>query len=59
MFVAGCGLDMRRLGILDGKTCFVIFVDATVLNVDGNVLGAISIATRCAMHGLSLPRVEV
>ena len=57
--VAGCGLDMRQLGILDDKTCFVIFVDATVLNVDGNVLGAISIATRCALHGLSLPRVEV
>ena len=45
----GGGLDLTKLCITSGKTCWLLFVDALVLNMDGNVLDALSIATRVGM----------
>lgn len=52
--VSGGGLDLKSLCLVPGKTCWVVFVDALVLNDGGNVLDALSIATRAA---LALTRV--
>lgn len=57
--VTGGGLQMQDLCIVQGRSCFVIYIDATVLNVDGNILSAISFATRAALHKLPIPHVEV
>lgn len=59
MRLIGAGIDMRAFCIVEGRSCFVLYVDAMVLNVDGNVLGAISIATRAAVEKLAIPNVEV
>lgn len=51
---AGGGLDLTALCITTGKICWLIFVDALVLNMDGNVADALSIATRVSPHALCL-----
>ena len=43
---AGGALDLAELCIVVGKTCWVIFVDGLVLNADGSVVDALSIATK-------------
>lgn len=50
---------MKPLGIIFGKTCLVIFVDAMVLNVGGNVLDAISFGIRTALANMPIPHVDV
>ena len=51
---AGGGLDLTALCITTGKICWLIFVDALVLNMDGNVADALSIATRVSPHARCL-----
>lgn len=46
----GGGLDLTALCVTSGKICWLLYVDALVLNMDGNVLDALSIATRVGMH---------
>lgn len=50
----GSGLDLQSLCLVPGKTCWIVYVDALVLNDGGNVLDALSIAARAA---LALTRV--
>ena len=48
----GAGLDLAALSIVAGKSCWVVHVDALLLNMDGNVLDALSIAAKvCARRG--------
>jgi len=55
----GGGLDLTALCVTSGKICWLLYVDALVLNMDGNVSGALSIATRAALSDTSIPSVEV
>eukprot|EP00887_Chlorella_sp_A99_P003202 scaffold9.g3202.t1 len=55
----GGGLDLAPLGIVAGKTCWVLHIDALVLNLDGNLLDALSVAVKAALADTRLPRVEV
>lgn len=50
---------MQDLCVLEGKVCFVIYIDVTLLSVDGHTLGAISLGILSAMHQLPIPHVEV
>ncbi|DBA92888.1 hypothetical protein WJX77_008146 [Trebouxia sp. C0004] len=55
----GGGLDLTALCVTSGKICWLLYVDALVLNMDGNVSDALSIATRAALSDTSIPSVEV
>lgn len=44
---------------MSGKTCWVLYVDALLLNMDGAVLDAISIAVKAALADTRVPRVEL
>lgn len=55
----GGGVSMQDLCVLEGKVCFVIFIDVTLLSVDGHTLGAISLGILSAIHRLPIPQVEV
>lgn len=55
----GGGLDLTALCVTSGKICWLLYVDALVLNMDGNILDALSIATRAALTDTSIPSVEV
>ena len=53
------GIDLSQLKIITGKTCWNLYVDALVLNDDGNVLGAISLAALAALSDTKIPRVSI
>ncbi len=43
-------LDLDSLIILPGKLCWIVYVDAMILDIGGNLFDAISIATRAALY---------
>ncbi|CAN0489578.1 unnamed protein product, partial [Ectocarpus sp. 8 AP-2014] len=51
------GLDLDALGIVDGKFCWVVFVDILVLQADGNLLDASSFAAYTALNTARIPKV--
>ena len=54
---AGAALDMTALGIQRHKTCWVLQVDALVLNAEGSLLDALSIAIKAALADTKIPQV--
>ena len=52
-------MDLRSLSIITGKSCWNLYVDALVLNDDGNVLDALSLACLAALANTRIPRVEI
>lgn len=56
---AGSALDLTALCIAEGKTCWVLYLDALLLSMDGNLLDAIGIAFKAALNDLRLPMVEM
>lgn len=54
---AGGSLDLKSLCVLPGKMCWVVYVDALLLNDGGNVLDALSIAARAALALTRIPKV--
>lgn len=44
-----CGIDLEALCIIPGSTCWIVYVDALILNDNGNLLDAIMMATRAAL----------
>jgi len=55
---SGGSLDLKSLCVLPGKTCWVVYVDALLLNDGGNVLDALSIAARAALALTRIPKVR-
>lgn len=43
---AATGIDLQQLSIIKGKACWAVYVDALVLNDDGDVLDALSYAAK-------------
>lgn len=52
-------IDMSKLAIVPGKRVWVVYIDIYVLDHDGNLVDASSIATLAALMNTSIPRVEV
>ena len=42
----GAALDLRALKIISGQRCWHVYVDALVINADGNLFDAVSIAAK-------------
>jgi exosome complex component RRP42 len=42
----GAAIDLSSLHLLEGKVCWVLYIDALVLSSDGNLLDALSIAIK-------------
>lgn len=53
------GLDLTQLCIVEGKHCWNIFVDALILDEDGNLMDTIILATRAALARTRLPGVTI
>ncbi|RKP10191.1 ribosomal protein S5 domain 2-type protein [Thamnocephalis sphaerospora] len=53
------GLNLRQLCIVPGMHCWVLNIDAIVLNYGGNVVDALLIATRAALADTRVPRTVV
>jgi len=52
-------LDFKALGIMPGRKCWLLHVDGIVLNHDGSLLDALSMATRAALADTQLPSVKL
>lgn len=52
-------IDLGKLVIVPGRRVWVVHIDIYVLDHDGNLVDASSIATLAALMNTSLPRVEV
>ncbi|KAI7838664.1 hypothetical protein COHA_007467 [Chlorella ohadii] len=53
------GVDLSTLSIVSGKTCWVLYVDALLLNIGGNLHDALSVAAKAALADAKIPKVEV
>ncbi len=52
-------LRLDELCIIPGKQCWIVHVDATVLDSGGNLLDAIVLASRAALKTTTIPAVTV
>ncbi|KAK3256590.1 hypothetical protein CYMTET_34279 [Cymbomonas tetramitiformis] len=55
----GAAVDLEKLGLIEGRTCWVLHVDGLVLVSDGNVLDALGFAVKAALEDTRIPRVTV
>uniref|UniRef100_A0A1A8ABQ8 Ribosomal RNA-processing protein 42 n=1 Tax=Nothobranchius furzeri TaxID=105023 RepID=A0A1A8ABQ8_NOTFU len=52
-------LDLHSLSISPGEHCWVLYVDVLLLQCDGNLYDAISIAIKAALFNTKIPRVNI
>ncbi|KAH3772642.1 exosome complex component RRP42-like [Dreissena polymorpha] len=52
-------LDLRKLSVVEGKQCWIIYVDVLVLEYGGNLFDAASIAVKAALFNTSIPTLTV
>ncbi|KAI9105460.1 ribosomal protein S5 domain 2-type protein [Phlyctochytrium arcticum] len=53
------GLNLKSLCIIPGSTCWILNIDVLVLDYGGNLLDAIFMATRGAIHNTRIPKATV
>ncbi|KAJ3090393.1 Exosome complex component RRP42 [Quaeritorhiza haematococci] len=53
------GIDLKSLCIIPGSTCWVVYVDALVLDYGGNLLDTIVLATRGALLNTRIAKCTV
>ncbi|KAL3679902.1 hypothetical protein R1sor_022858 [Riccia sorocarpa] len=56
---AGAAIDLASLSIVEGKLCWMLYIDGLVLSSDGNLLDALSIAMKAALSNCGLPKVDI
>ncbi|KAL4234142.1 Exosome complex component RRP42 [Mactra antiquata] len=52
-------LDMRKLCVVEGKKCWIVYVDVLLLECGGSLFDASSIAVKAALYNTSIPRLTV
>jgi exosome complex component RRP42 len=52
-------IDVGKLVLKEGKWVYAVFVDVSILNVDGNLFDAVSAATVAALLTTTLPKYEL
>lgn len=52
-------IDLESLCILPGKQCWVLYIDALVLECGGNLFDCVSLAVKAALHNTRIPNVSV
>lgn len=52
-------IDVGKLVLQEGKWVYAVFVDVSILNVDGNLFDAVSAATVAALLTAKIPKYEV
>jgi exosome complex RNA-binding protein Rrp42 (RNase PH superfamily) len=52
-------INWNALCITEGKQCWVLYLDALVLDSDGNLSDALSIAAFAALKTCNIPKIEV
>ncbi|KAI8092767.1 ribosomal protein S5 domain 2-type protein [Halteromyces radiatus] len=53
------GIDLEKLCIIPGQNCWVIYIDAMVMDCAGNLFDCIVMTTRAALHNTRIPKTEI
>ncbi|KAI9275996.1 ribosomal protein S5 domain 2-type protein [Sporodiniella umbellata] len=53
------GLDLASLCIIPKQTCWVIYIDAMVMDAAGNLLDCIVMTTRAALFNARIPKTDI
>ncbi|KAI8976959.1 ribosomal protein S5 domain 2-type protein [Pilobolus umbonatus] len=53
------GIDLDSLCIIQGHQCWIIYIDAMVMDAAGNLLDCIVMTTRAALHDTRIPKTEI
>ncbi|KAG0201286.1 Exosome complex component RRP42 [Mortierella sp. GBA30] len=53
------GINLSKLCIIPGQQCWILYVDALVLDYGGNLMDAIFMGTRAAIFDTRIPKTEV
>ncbi|XP_074285692.1 uncharacterized protein LOC141611138 [Silene latifolia] len=56
---AGAGIDLSSLCIVEGKTCWDLYIDCLVVSSDGNLLDSLGAGIKVALSDTGVPRVQV
>lgn len=52
-------MDMNSLCIIPGKCCWILHIDALVLECGGNLFDALSIGVKSSLYSTRLPKLEI
>lgn len=52
-------IDLEKLCIIPGRQCWILYIDALVLDNGGNLIDAIVMGIRAALADTKLPKVEI
>ncbi|XP_057292268.1 exosome complex component RRP42-like [Hydractinia symbiolongicarpus] len=52
-------LNLASLCVIPGKTCWVLYIDALVLECGGNLFDAVSIGIKAALHNTRIPNLKI
>ncbi|CEG64195.1 hypothetical protein RMATCC62417_01216 [Rhizopus microsporus] len=53
------GLDLEKLCIIPGQQCWIIYIDAMVMDAAGNLLDCIVMTVRAALYNTRIPKTEI
>ncbi|KAK3824623.1 MAG: ribosomal protein S5 domain 2-type protein [Benniella sp.] len=53
------GINLSKLCIIPGQQCWILFIDALVMDYAGNLMDAIFIGTRAAIFDTRIPKTKV
>ncbi|KAH8555474.1 ribosomal protein S5 domain 2-type protein [Umbelopsis sp. PMI_123] len=54
-----CGINFEKLCIIKGQQCWVVYIDAMILDYSGNVFDAIFMATKAALYNTRIPKTQI
>ena len=52
-------IDLRSLCVIPGQSCWTLYIDALVLECDGNLFDVLSVAIQAALHDTRLPKLHI
>ncbi|KAF9985795.1 Exosome complex component RRP42 [Modicella reniformis] len=53
------GINLSKLCIIPGQQCWILYIDALVMDYGGNLMDAIFMGTRAAIFDTRIPKTEV
>jgi len=53
------GIDLQKLCIIPGQQCWILYIDALILDYGGNLMDAIFMGARAAIFDTRIPKTEV
>ncbi|CAG8755069.1 12221_t:CDS:2 [Dentiscutata erythropus] len=53
------GLNLEKLCIIPGKACWIVYIDALVLDYAGNIVDTMFMTTRAALYNTQVPKAII